>query len=380
MAAGTPCAPEVVEVMLPYFSEVFGNAGAVHAEGRAAKKAIDDARAQLARLLTIRPEGITFVSGGTEANNLAIFGTIAASGVAAPEVITTEVEHPSVLEAMKELEQRGVKVTYLPVQESGLTAKKVLADALTKNTVLVTFAYANSETGVVQDVRALVRVVQEFARAHEVEILTHIDAAQAPLWLPLGMDALGVDMMSLDAGKCYGPKGLGVLAHKHNVTLKAQTYGGTQEAGLRAGTENTPLIVGGVAAFARAVAGREVRAEQVRVVRDYFLERLIQTFPNAVLNGSREERLVNNVNISLPGMDTEYAVMYLDTHGVAVSTRSACGALGKTGSHVIRAMTRDEARATATLRMTLSETTTRDDVDECIDVLNKWQDLMQTMV
>lgn len=379
-AAATPVAPEVMVVMLPYFSELFGNAGAVHAEGRAAREAIDEARTQLARILTVRPEGITFTSGGTEANNLAIFGTLATSTVAQPEVITTEVEHPSVLEAMHELEKRGVKVTYLPVQESGLVDKKVLAAALTLNTVLVTFAYANSETGVVQDVRALVRTVQEFARAHAVSIRTHIDASQAPLWLPLGMDALGADMMTLDAGKCYGPKGLGVLARKHGAPIVSQTYGGQQEAGLRAGTENTPLILGGAAAFVRAEKGREERVERTRAVRDYLLERLQEIFPNAVLNGAKEDRLANNVNISLPGMDTEYAVMYLDAHGIAVSTRSACGALGKTGSHVIRAMTHDEERATATLRVTLGEVTTRDDVDACVTTLQKWHDLMQRVV
>ncbi len=379
-AAATPVAPEVMEAMLPYFSEVFGNAGAVHVEGRAAREVIDEARAELARILKVRPEGVTFTSGGTEANNLAIFGIVEASKTLRPEVVTTEIEHPSVLEAMKKLETQGVKVTYLPVQETGHIDKKVLHAALSPKTVFVTFAYANSETGVVQDVRALVRAVQEYARAHSTTIFTHIDASQSPLWLSLGMDALGVDLMTLDAGKCYGPKGLGVLARKHGVELNTQTYGGAQESGLRAGTENTPLIVGGVAAFARADKGREERVVPTRAVRDYLIERLMQAFPNAILNGSQDERLANNVNISLPGMDTEYAVMYLDTHGIAVSTRSACGALGKTGSHVIRAMTGDESHATSTLRITLGEITTREDVDVCVAALHAWKNVMQPVL
>ena len=170
------------------------------------------------------------------------------------------------------------------------------------------------------------------------------------------------------------------LARKHGAPIVSQTYGGQQEAGLRAGTENTPLILGGVAALVRADKGRAERVEHTRAVRDYLLERLQEIFPNAVLNGAKEDRLANNVNISLPGMDTEYAVMYLDVHGIAVSTRSACGALGKTGSHVIRAMTHDEERATATLRITLGETTSRDDVDACVTTLQKWHDLMQRVV
>ena len=379
-AAATPVAPEVMEAMLPYFSEVFGNAGAGQVEGRAAREVIDEARAELARILKVRPEGVTFTSGGTEANNLAIFGIVEASKTLRPEVVTTEIEHPSVLEAMKKLETQGVKVTYLPVQETGHIDKKVLHAALSPKTVFVTFAYANSETGVVQDVRALVRAVQEYARAHSTTIFTHIDASQSPLWLSLGMDALGVDLMTLDAGKCYGPKGLGVLARKHGVELNTQTYGGAQESGLRAGTENTPLIVGGVAAFARADKGREERVVPTRAVRDYLIERLMQAFPNAILNGSQDERLANNVNISLPGMDTEYAVMYLDTHGIAVSTRSACGALGKTGSHVIRAMTGDESHATSTLRITLGEITTREDVDVCVAALHAWKNVMQPVL
>ena len=239
---------------------------------------------ELARILKVRPEGVTFTSGGTEANNLAIFGIVEASKTLRPEVVTTEIEHPSVLEAMKKLETQGVKVTYLPVQETGHIDKKVLHAALSPKTVFVTFAYANSETGVVQDVRALVRAVQEYARAHSTTIFTHIDASQSPLWLSLGMDALGVDLMTLDAGKCYGPKGLGVLARKHGVELNTQTYGGAQESGLRAGTENTPLIVGGVAAFARADKGREERVVPTRAVRDYLIERLMQASTDRKMN------------------------------------------------------------------------------------------------
>lgn len=378
-ASATPVREEVMTAMVPYFVADFGNASAVHAEGRHAYTAINDARMILARLLVVRPDGITFTSGGTEANNLAILGSVAATDRAPEEceIIVAETEHPSILETVKVLAARGVGVRYAPVAEDGRMNTRALTELLSPKTVLVSCAYANSETGVVQDIRAIVRVVQEYARAHQTTIVTHTDASQAPLWLPLGMDALGVDMMTLDAGKCYGPKGLGVLARKHGVSLMHQVYGGSQEGGLRAGTENTALIVGGVEAIRIAQEGYVRRAEGAAHLRDTLITLLQKKFPNVVLNGSVEHRLANNINVSFAGMDTEYAVVYLDTHGVAVSTRSACGTGDISGSHVVHAMTHDAARAQSTLRITFGETTTADDIAVLMHTLNEWYQLMR---
>lgn len=377
-ASATPVRGEVLTAMMPYFGVDFGNASAVHTEGRRAHAALEAARLRLARLLVVRPNGITFTSGGTEANNLALFGVVAAAGRAPEEceIVVTETEHPSILETAKVLAARGVGVRYAPVLEDGRLDMEAFAQLLTPRTVLVSCAYANSETGVVQDLRALVRVVQEYNRTQQATIVTHTDASQASLWLPLGMDALGVDMMTLDAGKCYGPKGLGVLARKHGVSLLHQVYGGSQEGGLRAGTENTALIVGGVEAFRIAQEGWARRAEGAACLRDTLIALLQREFPNVVVNGSLEHRLANNVNVSFPGMDTEYAVVYLDTHGVAVSTRSACGTGDTSGSHVVRAMTHDDVRATSTLRITLGEATTEADIDGCVARLKEWHRLM----
>ena len=376
-ASATPVRGEVLAAMMPHFDVDFGNASAIHAEGRRAHAAVEDARLRLARLLVVRPNGVTFTSGGTEANNLALFGAVAASGrtSAECEIIVTETEHPSILETAKALASRGVGVRYAPVQEDGRIDMVAFSALVSPQTVLVSCAYANSETGVVQDLRALVRVVQEYNRTHQANILVHTDASQAPLWLPLGMDALGVDMMTLDTGKCYGPKGLGVLARKHGVPLVHQVYGGSQEGGLRAGTENTALIVGGVEAIRIAQEGLERRVRHVVDLRDRLCS-MLEAELGVVVNGSRQHRLVNNVNISCMGMDTEYAVVYLDTHGVAVSTRSACGTGDTSGSHVVRAMTHDDARAKSTLRITLGEATTEADIAVCVARLKEWHQLM----
>lgn len=370
-AAATPVRASVRAAMERYFSDHFANPSAIHHEGREARRAVEAARGTVARILKIRSEDIIFTSGGTESNNLAIFGVVEATharGVRYEdmEIITTAIEHPSVLETLKVCAARGTVVHYVPVDENGKVVMSAFEELLSEKTVLVTFAYANSEVGVVQDVKRITRAVRALG---DVRPLVHLDASQAPLWLPLAMDMLGVDMMTLDAGKCYGPKGVGVLAHRHHVELRPFAYGGDQESGLRPGTENVPLIVGCAHALEIAHDGREARVERVKELRDYLLESLSREIPQAVLNGSREDRIANNVNISIPGLDGEFAVVTLDVQGVAVSTRSACTGGKGGGSHVVRVLTGDEDRAASTIRFTLGEETTRNDIDRAVSVL-----------
>ncbi len=380
-ASTTPVHPEVFKVMYPYFSEQWANSSAIYKEGVQARNAIETARGELARTLRIRASDVTFTSGGTEANNLALIGTVEAlhdTGCVYEdmEIISTRLEHPSILETLLYLEKRGVKVKYLSVDAEGNVLVKSLKPLLNKNTVLVTVAYANSEIGVVQDVKKITRTVRAHNEATATKTLTHTDASQAPLWLSCALDMLGVDMMTLDAGKCYGPKGVGVLAHRHSVTLTPVMHGGGQEMGLRSGTENTALVVGCVRAIVRAQENFEKRSVSVTGLRDYFFEQLKKEILPSVVNGSRTTRIANNVNISLIGFDTEYAVIWLDNKGVSASTRSACGAQGSTGSSVVREITHDEARATSTLRFTLGETTTTKDIDTTIHILREFCALM----
>lgn len=376
-AATTPVRPEVFSMMKPFFSEQYGNPSSVHAEGVRANKAIEAAREKVARSLEVRPSDITFTSGGTESNNIALLGHIEYlihEAEVAPkdiEIVSTTVEHPSIGKVLKWIEKHGVTVQYAPIDEEGRVIVHEFEKLLSHKTRLVSIAYVNSETGVVQDIGKIARTVHAFEKAHDGEILVHTDACQAPLWLPCELGRLGVDMLSLDAGKCYGPKGVGVLVHRTRAraSLAPTTYGGSQESGLRPGTENVPLIVGCAEAIRLAQNAWQSRSETVAPLRDTMIDTLLKTIDGAVLNGSREHRVANNINISIPGIDAEFAVVKLDSEGIAASTRSACSGADGAGSSVVRTMSGAEARAKSTLRFTLGEDTTTSEINKTVAVL-----------
>lgn len=372
-AAATPVRKEVLEAMKPYWSEDFGNASAIHQEGYKAKQALAAARENVARTLRVRQNDIIFTSGGTESNNLALRGTMNAlqnegMGLGEIEIITLTTEHPSVLKTVEALELEGVGVRYLSVGEDGLANIEEFKTLLSPRTRLVSVAYANSETGVVQDLTLIGRIIREFEKKHGISIAFHTDASQAPLWLPCALDALFVDMMTLDAGKCMGPKGIGVLVKRPKASLAAATMGGPQESDLRPGTEPLPLIVGATTAIVLAQKEAEENHKRVLKLRDAFIKKLLK-LPHVVLNGSKDHRLPNNVNISIPGIDTEFAVVTLDQKGVAASTKSACGGAGSGRSIVVMNMTGDEARSAATIRFTLGPSTTWGELKKTINIL-----------
>ncbi len=359
-AAATPLSFNVRKVMRAVEDMLYGNPGAIHKEGQMAKEAVSGARAKLARTLGIRPNEVIFTGSGTEANNLAIIGFIkahkVAEGDAAPcEVISTTVEHPSVEEVLKVLETEGIIVHRVDVDEEGMVDPKDIAALLSPHTVLVTLAYANSEVGTVQPVTKIARLIRKYNTTHATDIKTHIDAAQAPLWLPCQLHALGVDMMSLDAGKCYGPKGVGVLAKLTSVPLAPIFYGGGQEFGMRPATENVVGIVGAAEAIEAAQKGRVQRVEAVKK-SSAALRAALEDLPGIYFNGAKDARLPHNVHISLPGIDTEYAVVWLDCMGIAASTKSACSGAGGGRSEVVWQMTHDAARAASTIRFTIDPT------------------------
>jgi cysteine desulfurase len=285
------------------------------------------------------------------------------------EIVSTAIEHPSVLETLHALTERGVTVREVAVDGDGRVQRDAFTQSLSEKTVLATVAYVNSEVGTVQDIRELSRVIRAFEKEHGTRVIFHTDASQAPLWLPVNLETLGVDLLTLDAGKCYGPKGVGILAKRHSTKLSAIHHGGGQESGLRSGTENVPLIIGCAEAFMRAQEKWRSRSAATAVLRDQLFFELERVLPNVIVNGSREHRVANNVNISLPGLDSEYAVIWLDAHGIAASTKSACGSQDASGSTVVRAMTGDEVRARSTLRLTLGEETTKDDIKQLVRTL-----------
>jgi cysteine desulfurase len=325
--------------------------------------------------LEVRAEECLFTASGTESNNLAIAGVLQAVEqqgvpVSEMEIITTGVEHPSVGEMVAAWQRRGATVRRVSVGANGVIDVPEFATLLTEKTRLVTFAYVNSEIGTIQPVRKIVRQVAAFNKEHGTNILVHLDAAQAPLWLSCKVGQLGVDLMSLDAGKCYGPKGVGVLAYRHGVAIAPYLFGGGQEQGLRPGTENTALIVGAAKAFAVAQEQYEVRATQVAAVRDYAIEKLT-AIADVELNGDHEARVANNVNVSVAGVESEFTIITLDTAGIAAATKSACGSGKGVGSAVVRTLTNSDERARTSLRFTLGEETTKKDIDRLVAVLQK---------
>lgn len=372
-AAATPLLPVVAAVMKPYFDTFFGNASAIHTEGRLVRQAVEEARQRVATTLGVRKEGVFFTGHGTEANNLALLGHLHYLHVKEKRPYTTmqmvisPIEHSSISEVEKEARRLGVDVVRAPVCLEGILAPHVLRSVLTPKTVLVSVGYVNSEIGTIQPIGKLARAIRDYERQEGISIVFHTDAAQAPLWLPCQLPALGAELMTLDAGKCGGPKGVGILVRHGEAPLRAVIFGGGQEDNLRPGTENAAAIVGAAEAIAYAQAGWQKRALSVQTVRDYALKKIAEVLPRAQVNGVEgDDRVANNINISLVGYDTEYAVVYLDTHGVAVSTKSACAGAGSGESAVVKAMTGDAARSRATLRLTLGEQTTTADIDTAL--------------
>lgn len=372
-AATTPLCAEAHEAMLPYLGECYGNASAIHTEGRKMKEVVETARQTVATSLGIQPAGVTFTSGGAEGNNLAIRGTIenARKGGRAyndMEIITTAIEHPSTTRTIEALRELGVVIHIAPVTATGRIDREVLRTLINEKTVLLCVSYVNSEIGSIEQVRQLRRLLEQSSPRARL----YVDAAQAPLWLPCELSRLKADIMTFDGAKCGGPQGVGVLACRKGIDLAPITYGGGQERGLRPGTEPVAQIFGMATALQLAQAKHTTRREVTSKVRDYAIEQLLNCTNGVVLNGSvGDERVANNINISVAGIDSEYAVVLFDTHGVAISTKSACSSAGGGQSKVVFATTGDPARASSTLRITLGPNTTKADIDRLVTVLVK---------
>lgn len=361
-ASTTSVRPEVFSAMQPYWTKDFGNPSSITKMGVLAKQAIEKARQTVAETLMRRSNEIIFTSGGTESNNLAILGLVKSlekSGQKISELhfITTNIEHSSIIECFKDLESRGAKVDYLKVKENGIVDPADLRKLIKPNTVLVSIAYANNEIGTIQPIRELAKEVR---RANGP--IFHTDASQAGLWLDLNINQLGVDLMTLDAQKMNGSKGIAVLFVRAGVNLSPIILGGGQEKGLRSGTENVPLIVGLAKAFELARKDWEKKNEKVKKVRDYFWQKIQKEIPEAVLNGDLEHRLPNNLNISIKGINSELLVLGLDEEGIVCSTKSSCERDAEE-SFVVRALGGADWRARTSLRFSLDENLIKKDID-----------------
>jgi cysteine desulfurase len=367
-AASTPAADEVIAEMLPYLKERYGNPSSIHKFGRETTRAIHLARKRVAEMIgASSPREITFTSGGTEANNLALKGTAMHIKRKMPEknmIITSSIEHDAVLEPCKDLEDRGFVTMHLPVTGEGLVRPSELKSVMTDNVALVSIMYANNEVGTIQPIKELIEI------AHQAGALFHTDAVQAAGKLPLNVQNLGVDMMSLSSHKINGPKGVGALYIKSNLKILPIIHGGGQEWYLRSGTENVPGIVGFGKACELATKRMSQYQEHVAGLRDYVIERVLQEIPRTRLNGLRTERIPNNAHFTFFGVNGEDLIIKLDENGIAASTGSACSVKKQKQSHVLKAMGFSYEEITGSLRLSLGMHNTRDEVDRAVDILS----------
>ncbi len=370
--ATTPVEPAVLDAMLPYFSSDFGNAASIHTPGQRARAAVETAREQVATLIGARPQEIVFTSGGTESDNHAIFGAVGQAFLpvsssrnanASPHIITTAVEHEAVLNACQALEKEGVRVTYLPHDREGLIDLAELRRAIRPETILITMMHANNELGTVQPLEEIGRI------AREADVYFHTDAVQSAGKIPIDVNALGVDLLSISGHKFYAPKGIGALYVRGGTRLRQLLYGGHHQRGFRPGTENVAGIVGlGKAAeIARKSLAEDTR--RISALRDKLQQGLLHRIPQSRVNGGAAPRTPNTTNLMFPGVEGEALLIALDLKGLACSTGAACSSGAVEPSHVLTAIGLPPEEARASLRFSLGRYTTSAEIDFALSVV-----------
>jgi cysteine desulfurase len=372
-AATTYLDPRVKKAMEPYWEESFGNPSSLYKAGRKAKEALDKSRAILARILHSQPSEIIFTSSGTESANLAILGVCKAweeTGMVKlslngkvplnglkRHLVTSQIEHKAVLSTFQYLEKKGYTVSYLPVNKEGLVDLKDLKKALRPETLLVSIMYANNEVGTIQPIKELAAICRERS------IYFHTDACQATGFLELDVQKLGVDMMTINSSKIYGPKGVGALYLRQGVRIKPLLYGGGQEKGLHSGTENVPGVIGFAKALELIDANKAAENKRLMGLQHYFLAEIKKRLPDAQLNGHATKRLPNNINLSFPGVEAEALVLLLDELGIACATGAACDTQSSDPSHVMAALGLSAEQARSALRLTMGKRTSKTDLE-----------------
>jgi cysteine desulfurase len=359
----TPVDRAVLDAMLPYFADNFGNASSIHSSGQRGRSAVDAARDSVAALIGAKTAEIVFTSGGTEADNLALFGSVAVSNHSRKHIITTAIEHHAVLNAAQALEKQGIDVTYVPVGASGIVDPQDVLGALRPETILISVMHANNELGTIQPIEEIGRI------AAEGDVYFHCDAVQSAGKLPLDVNRLGVDLLSISAHKIYGPKGVGALYVRAGTPLEPQFHGGHHERDRRPGTENVPGIVG----FGKAAELARVRltADSARIesLRDRLEEMLLNSLASVRVNGDRSRRVPNTTNLAFTAAGGEALVIALDLQGVACSTGAACSSGAVEPSHVLLAIGLSPDEARSSLRFSLGRTTTAAEIDRAADII-----------
>lgn len=364
-AATTKTAPEVVDAMLPYFSEYYGNASTIYSLGAESKKAMDHARQTIADSLGAKPEEIYFTAGGSESDNWALKATAEAYASKGKHIITTKIEHHAILHTCEYLEKRGFEITYLNVDRDGLISLDELKAAIRPDTILISVMFANNEIGTIEPIAE----IGEIAKEHGV--LFHTDAVQAYAQVPINVDEMHIDMLSASGHKLNGPKGIGFLYIRKGVKIRSFVHGGAQERSRRAGTENIPGIVGLGAAVERAMRIMDSKTRKEIELRDYLIGRLENEIPHCWLNGHRTKRLPNNINFSFLFIEGESMLIMLDMKGICASSGSACTSGSLDPSHVLLAIGLKHEEAHGSLRLTLSEDSTKEEMDIVAEEVKK---------
>lgn len=362
-SATTPVKEEVLKEMIPYFTENFGNPSSLYTIGLESKKAIDRARGQLAHTINADPKEIYFTAGGTEADNWAVLGAVDALKNKGNHIITTKIEHHAVLHSYEFLEKHGWEVTYLDVEGDGTVKAETLENAIKDNTVFISIMYVNNEIGTIEPIKELAAVAKKHG------ILFHTDAVQALGNVKIDVKDLGIDLMSMSSHKIYGPKGEGALFIRKGVRISNYIHGGAQEMGKRAGTENLPAIIGFGKAAEMAEQNLEKHIKHCEEIRDYLIERITSEIPNTFVNGNRKNRHPGNANITFEYIEGESILLLLDAYGISVSTGSACSSKSLKPSHVLDALGIPVEMIHGTVRFTVGDFTTREDIDYVVESL-----------
>ena len=364
-AATTKTAPEVVQAMLPYFSEYYGNPSSIYDFAGKSKEAITKGREQIAEVLGAKKEEIYFTAGGSESDNWALKATFEAYKAKGNHIITTKIEHHAILHTCEYLEKRGAKITYVDVDEDGIVKLDELEKAITPETILISVMFANNEIGSIQPIKEIGRIAKEHG------VLFHTDAVQAFCQVPINVDECNIDMLSSSGHKLNGPKGIGFLYIRKGVKIRSFVHGGAQERSRRAGTENIPGIVGLGAAVERAMRIMDSKTQREIELRDYLIGRLENEIPHCWLNGHRTKRLPNNINFSFLFIEGESMLIMLDMKGICASSGSACTSGSLDPSHVLLAIGLKHEEAHGSLRLTLSEDSTKEEMDIVADEVKK---------
>ena len=378
-AATTPMREEVLQRMIPFMKENYGNPSSIYTLAQQARNAVDESRRTIAKLIGCRSSEITFTSGGTESDNAAIKGATLAMRHLGSHIITTSIEHHAVLHTCMQMEQFGFEVTYLPVDKEGKVNISDVENAITDKTILVSIMAANNEIGTVQPIAEITNRVKDAATSMGTSILVHTDAVRAMGQIPVSVKNWPVDMLSMSAHKFYGPRGVGALYIKRGTPFEPLLMGGGQERQRRSGTENVPAIVGMELALSLAVMEQEEQGKKLSRYRDAIIEGLSKNVEGILINGHRRDRLPNNVSVSFLGVEGEPILLGLDFSGICASSGSACSSASLEPSHVLLAIGRTADQAQGTLRITLGRDNTQEDVDYLLEVLPKLVERLRSM-